>query len=85
MTDFCSLDTCLVIAQKSVVFTVDGINDKIISSLNDNHEQLVPSHYLPLSSDSPDKKKVAEDIWQYYMKGEPLTWDNVNNYFRVSV
>ncbi|KAG8331972.1 hypothetical protein J6590_029574 [Homalodisca vitripennis] len=63
----------------TVATMFNGISDKKFEFINKNPEVLVPS-FLGLKQGSVEKKEAKNEIWAFYFKGEPLSWDTVHQY-----
>uniref|UniRef100_A0A1B6LGE3 Carboxylic ester hydrolase n=1 Tax=Graphocephala atropunctata TaxID=36148 RepID=A0A1B6LGE3_9HEMI len=67
------------VKEGSVAALFDGVSDKAFENLNNNPEWLVPQ-FLGLKPGSVEEKEATKAIWDFYLKGKPVSWDNVNEF-----
>ncbi|XP_046675899.1 juvenile hormone esterase-like [Homalodisca vitripennis] len=68
--------------QEGVVLAFFGaISDSALKNVNENPAWLVPS-FLELKSGSKEEKEAQEEIWDFYFKGNPISWSNVQEYIK---
>ncbi|KAG8256293.1 hypothetical protein J6590_071809 [Homalodisca vitripennis] len=64
--------------KEGIVFAFTGINESVFEKINNKREFLVPS-FLGLKPGSIEEKEAANEIWDFYLQGNPLSWNNVND------
>uniref|UniRef100_A0A1B6JIA5 Carboxylic ester hydrolase n=1 Tax=Homalodisca liturata TaxID=320908 RepID=A0A1B6JIA5_9HEMI len=68
--------------QEGVVLAFFGaISDSALKNINENPTWLVPS-FLELKSGSKEEKEAQEEIQDFYFKGNPISWSNVQEYIK---
>ncbi|XP_046676961.1 esterase E4-like isoform X2 [Homalodisca vitripennis] len=67
------------VREGTVATVFDGLSDKRFEFINNNPEVLVPS-FLGLKEGSVEKKEAENEIWTFYFKGKPLSWDTIHEY-----
>ncbi|KAG8261465.1 hypothetical protein J6590_071440 [Homalodisca vitripennis] len=56
-----------------------GLNEEKFAVVNENPSFVVPS-FLRLKTGSVEEKEAQKEIWDYYLKGNPISWDNLSSY-----
>ncbi|KAG8298340.1 hypothetical protein J6590_016228 [Homalodisca vitripennis] len=67
------------VKEGSVAAFFDGVSDRAFKSFNDNPEWLV-SPLLGLKHGSVEEKEATKIIWDFYLKGKHISWNNANDY-----
>ncbi|KAG8331976.1 hypothetical protein J6590_029579 [Homalodisca vitripennis] len=65
--------------ESSVIAMFDGVCDETFNTFNENPEWLV-SPCLELKPGSANAKEAQKAIWDFYLKGKPISWDNLTGY-----
>ncbi|KAG8290162.1 hypothetical protein J6590_088954 [Homalodisca vitripennis] len=59
------------------------LNEGKFAFINENPSAIVPS-FLGLKPGSVEEKQARKEICDYYLKGKPVSWDNIYDYLCVS-
>uniref|UniRef100_A0A1B6HF99 Carboxylic ester hydrolase n=2 Tax=Homalodisca liturata TaxID=320908 RepID=A0A1B6HF99_9HEMI len=59
----------------------DGLNDEAFTRVNENPVWIVPSS-LGLKPGSAQEKEAEQDIWDFYFKGNWISWTNIEDYLQ---
>ncbi|XP_046676963.1 cholinesterase 2-like [Homalodisca vitripennis] len=59
----------------------DGLNDEAFTRVNENPVWVVPSS-LGLKPGSAQEKEAEQDIWDFYFKGNWISWTNIEDYLQ---
>uniref|UniRef100_A0A1B6FRB9 Carboxylic ester hydrolase n=1 Tax=Cuerna arida TaxID=1464854 RepID=A0A1B6FRB9_9HEMI len=65
--------------KEGALFGFVGLNEEKFAVVNENPSLLVPS-FLGLKEGSVEEKEAEKEIWDYYFKGNPISWDNLSSY-----